>query len=176
MKALSSPDLSPLFSVTVFSSRPCVTLFIIKSLAVSFSFFFVVFFNGSYHTFTISSVLPFDSPPSFSAAHAVSPCPVPWLGSCDVCRLPCSLPICRSSCILVSDPHPLTAGAHLVADASLTHVPVLGVCNDHGKTYALYAITVFRKNPDGSEDCWKTYRRYSDFHDFHMRITEQVKT
>uniref|UniRef100_A0A8C9RN71 Sorting nexin 13 n=1 Tax=Scleropages formosus TaxID=113540 RepID=A0A8C9RN71_SCLFO len=48
-----------------------------------------------------------------------------------------------------------------------------GVCNDHGKTYALYAITVFRKNPDGSEDCWKTYRRYSDFHDFHMRITEQ---
>lgn len=51
-----------------------------------------------------------------------------------------------------------------------------GVCNDHGKTYALYAITVFRRNPDGSEDCWKTYRRYSDFHDFHMRVTEQVCT
>ncbi|KAI5091922.1 sorting nexin-13 isoform X3 [Silurus meridionalis] len=50
-----------------------------------------------------------------------------------------------------------------------------GVCNDHGKTYALYAITVFRKNPDGSEDIWKTYRRYSDFHDFHMRITEQFE-
>lgn len=49
-----------------------------------------------------------------------------------------------------------------------------GVCNDHGKTYALYAITVFRRNLDGTEDCWKTYRRYSDFHDFHMRITEQV--
>ncbi|XP_053084473.1 sorting nexin-13 isoform X3 [Pangasianodon hypophthalmus] len=61
------------------------------------------------------------------------------------------------------------------ADASLTHIPVLGVCNDHGKTYALYAITVFRKNPDGSEDAWKTYRRYSDFHDFHMRITEQFE-
>lgn len=52
---------------------------------------------------------------------------------------------------------------------------MLGVCNDHGKTYALYAITVIRKNPDGSEDTWKTYRRYSDFHDFHMRITEQVE-
>ncbi|XP_062899832.1 sorting nexin-13 isoform X5 [Mobula hypostoma] len=51
--------------------------------------------------------------------------------------------------------------------------PVAGVCNDHGKTYALYAITVRRRNPDGSEDGWKTYRRYSDFHDFHMRITEQ---
>lgn len=50
-----------------------------------------------------------------------------------------------------------------------------GVCNDHGKTYALYTITVQRRNPDGSDDFWKTYRRYSDFHDFHMRITEQVK-
>ncbi|KAJ0055382.1 hypothetical protein NL108_016678, partial [Boleophthalmus pectinirostris] len=50
-----------------------------------------------------------------------------------------------------------------------------GVCNDHGKTYALYAITVFRRNVDGSEDCWKTYRRYSDFHDFHMRILEQFE-
>ncbi|XP_056275838.1 sorting nexin-13 isoform X2 [Pseudoliparis swirei] len=48
-----------------------------------------------------------------------------------------------------------------------------GMCNDHGKTYALYAITVFRRSHDGSEDCWKTYRRYSDFHDFHMRIIEQ---
>uniref|UniRef100_A0A4W5KQG8 Sorting nexin 13 n=1 Tax=Hucho hucho TaxID=62062 RepID=A0A4W5KQG8_9TELE len=50
-----------------------------------------------------------------------------------------------------------------------------GVCNDHGKTYALYAITVLRRNHDGSEDSWKTYRRYSDFHDFHMRITEQFE-
>lgn len=50
---------------------------------------------------------------------------------------------------------------------------VAGVCNDHGKTYALYAITVRRRTPNG-EEVWKTYRRYSDFHDFHMRITEQV--
>lgn len=50
---------------------------------------------------------------------------------------------------------------------------VAGVCNDHGKTYALYAITVHRRNVN-SEEMWKTYRRYSDFHDFHMRITEQV--
>ncbi|XP_042712420.1 sorting nexin-13 isoform X15 [Chrysemys picta bellii] len=51
---------------------------------------------------------------------------------------------------------------------------VAGVCNDHGKTYALYAITVHRRNPT-SEERWKTYRRYSDFHDFHMRITEQFE-
>ncbi|KAG9333163.1 hypothetical protein JZ751_013421 [Albula glossodonta] len=62
----------------------------------------------------------------------------------------------------------------LVADACL-RPPMAGVCNDHGKTYALYAITVFRRNADGSEDSWKTYRRYSDFHDFHMRITEQFE-
>ncbi|XP_054846842.1 sorting nexin-13 isoform X4 [Eublepharis macularius] len=49
-----------------------------------------------------------------------------------------------------------------------------GVCNDHGKTYALYAITVRRRTPTG-EEVWKTYRRYSDFHDFHMRITEQFE-
>ncbi|KFV67082.1 Sorting nexin-13, partial [Dryobates pubescens] len=49
-----------------------------------------------------------------------------------------------------------------------------GVCNDHGKTYALYAITVHRRTPNG-EETWKTYRRYSDFHDFHMRITEQFE-
>uniref|UniRef100_A0A8C5HSS1 Sorting nexin 13 n=1 Tax=Gouania willdenowi TaxID=441366 RepID=A0A8C5HSS1_GOUWI len=50
-----------------------------------------------------------------------------------------------------------------------------GVGNEHGKTYALYAITVCKRNQDGSEDVWKTYRRYSDFHDFHMRITEQFE-
>lgn len=63
-----------------------------------------------------------------------------------------------------------------VADASFPAFwGAAGVCNDHGKTYALYAITVYRRNQDGSEECWKTYRRYSDFHDFHMRITEQVR-
>uniref|UniRef100_A0AAX7TZW8 Sorting nexin 13 n=1 Tax=Astatotilapia calliptera TaxID=8154 RepID=A0AAX7TZW8_ASTCA len=55
------------------------------------------------------------------------------------------------------------------------HLIFMGVCNDHGKTYALYTITVVRRNQDGSEDAWKTYRRYSDFHDFHMRITEQFE-
>ncbi|XP_057638281.1 sorting nexin-13 isoform X2 [Chionomys nivalis] len=49
-----------------------------------------------------------------------------------------------------------------------------GVCNDHGKTYALYAITVHRRSLN-TEEMWKTYRRYSDFHDFHMRITEQFE-
>uniref|UniRef100_A0A8C5PUH7 Sorting nexin 13 n=1 Tax=Leptobrachium leishanense TaxID=445787 RepID=A0A8C5PUH7_9ANUR len=50
-----------------------------------------------------------------------------------------------------------------------------GVCNEHGKTYALYAITVQRRGLDSVEEMWKTYRRYSDFHDFHMRITDQFE-
>lgn len=62
-----------------------------------------------------------------------------------------------------------------ISDTDKKSKDAFGVCNDHGKTYALYAITVFRRNHDGSEDCWKTYRRYSDFHDFHMRITEQFE-
>uniref|UniRef100_A0A8C1PJT7 Sorting nexin 13 n=1 Tax=Cyprinus carpio TaxID=7962 RepID=A0A8C1PJT7_CYPCA len=62
------------------------------------------------------------------------------------------------------------------SDAFLNLLPVAGVCNEHGKTYALYTLTVIRKNSDGSEDIWKTYRRYSDFHDFHMRITEQFES
>ncbi|XP_058038725.1 sorting nexin-13 [Ahaetulla prasina] len=49
-----------------------------------------------------------------------------------------------------------------------------GVCNDHGRTYALYTITVQRRTLTGNDE-WKTYRRYSDFHDFHMRITEQFE-
>uniref|UniRef100_A0A665U4M1 Sorting nexin 13 n=1 Tax=Echeneis naucrates TaxID=173247 RepID=A0A665U4M1_ECHNA len=69
-----------------------------------------------------------------------------------------------------------TGSINLVTDACLPGFwGAAGVCNDHGKTYALYAITVVRRNQDGSEDCWKTYRRYSDFHDFHMRITEQFE-
>ncbi|XP_078233296.1 sorting nexin-13 isoform X4 [Pogona vitticeps] len=67
--------------------------------------------------------------------------------------------------------------SNVPADESIqlhAYISDTGVCNDHGKTYALYAITVRRRTPGGDE-VWKTYRRYSDFHDFHMRITEQFE-
>uniref|UniRef100_A0A671RVX0 Sorting nexin-13-like n=1 Tax=Sinocyclocheilus anshuiensis TaxID=1608454 RepID=A0A671RVX0_9TELE len=72
--------------------------------------------------------------------------------------------------------HDLSSGS--VDESAQLHAFIsdTGVCNDHGKTYALYTLTVIRKNSDGSEDIWKTYRRYSDFHDFHMRITEQFES
>ncbi|XP_078454061.1 sorting nexin-13 [Lampetra fluviatilis] len=50
-----------------------------------------------------------------------------------------------------------------------------GVGNEHGKSYTLYAITVMRRHHDGSQDSWDTFRRYSDFNDLHMRITEQFE-
>lgn len=139
--------------------------------------FCVIFYSLLYRSiaFTVSSVLPFGFSPSCpSPLH--SPVfrhfPVLWLRSIHdpISHLPPRLypGVWPLSSDLWSDPC-------WVADASLTHLPLLGVCNDHGKTYALYTLTVFRKNSDGSEDTWKTYRRYSDFHDFHMRITEQVK-
>uniref|UniRef100_A0A8C4PWW2 Sorting nexin 13 n=1 Tax=Eptatretus burgeri TaxID=7764 RepID=A0A8C4PWW2_EPTBU len=50
-----------------------------------------------------------------------------------------------------------------------------GVGNEHGKAYTLYAISVTRRLADGNWDNWDTFRRYSDFHDLHMRITEQFE-
>lgn len=95
---------------------------------------------------------------------------------------PATLPFCPLPVfLLLFSTHPIFQFPFLdvlldrVADACLPGFwGAAGVCNDHGKTYALYAITVFRRSQDGSEETWKTYRRYSDFHDFHMRITEQV--
>lgn len=173
---LSRKLLFPPLTCAPHSKPLCITLFIIRSMAVGFSIFFfllcVIFFHGfvipSPLLFLLFFLLIFFSPlrPAtlflfrFISGHVM---PVTCL----------PLPIRSSPRILVF--WPLSAGRCSVPDASLTHIPLLGVCNDHGKTYALYAITVFRKNPDGSEDTWKTYRRYSDFHDFHMRITEQVQ-
>ncbi|XP_064614649.1 sorting nexin-13-like [Liolophura sinensis] len=60
---------------------------------------------------------------------------------------------------------------------SLTaHISQTGILKDPdkgGKSYAVYAITVNRKSVDGEEDVWDVYRRYSDFHDLHMCITEK---
>ncbi|ESO99642.1 hypothetical protein LOTGIDRAFT_173651 [Lottia gigantea] len=44
-----------------------------------------------------------------------------------------------------------------------------------GKSYAIFAITVKRKVPDSEEETvTDVYRRYSDFHDLHMLITETI--
>ncbi|XP_055874295.1 sorting nexin-13-like isoform X2 [Biomphalaria glabrata] len=44
----------------------------------------------------------------------------------------------------------------------------------NGKSYAIFFITVKKKDPySEQEDGWDVYRRYSDFHDLHMILTEK---
>lgn len=51
-----------------------------------------------------------------------------------------------------------------------------GICNEHGKSYALFAINVIRFWPgsDGSIklDKWDTFRRFSEFSDLHESLKE----
>lgn len=135
--------------VPILSLSPMLYVYLLHSLF--FLFFLLLLFEHA-HTFLFSSLsstcfLCFPPPPHFLHTSFFPPFPF-WGYNSGVA----------------------------VADACLPGFwAAAGVCNDHGKTYALYAITVYRRNQDGSEECWKTYRRYSDFHDFHMRITEQVQ-
>ncbi|CAL1526462.1 unnamed protein product [Lymnaea stagnalis] len=57
--------------------------------------------------------------------------------------------------------------------AQITHSGVIKE-PETGKSYAVFAITVHKKDPySDEEDVWDVYRRYSDFHDLHMILTEK---
>ena len=46
-----------------------------------------------------------------------------------------------------------------------------------GKSYAVFAVTVKKKEPYAEdEEMWDVFRRYSDFHDLHMILAEKVST
>lgn len=47
-----------------------------------------------------------------------------------------------------------------------------GLCNDDGKSYAIYAVTVFRASSEGTVT-WTIARRYSDFDDLHIKLKEK---
>lgn len=49
-----------------------------------------------------------------------------------------------------------------------------GITSESGSTFAIYAISVSRRDPNGSEDKWNVLRRYSDFRDFHLAIIQKV--
>ncbi|KAK2144441.1 hypothetical protein LSH36_757g01003 [Paralvinella palmiformis] len=51
-----------------------------------------------------------------------------------------------------------------------------GICQEHGKAYAVYLITVTKHYSDNTEEIWDVYRRYSDFHDFHMILQDKFDT
>ena len=52
---------------------------------------------------------------------------------------------------------------------------VTGPCMEHGVKYTVYLISV-EKQCHGSDivEKWNVWRRYSDFHDFHMLLKEKV--
>ena len=56
--------------------------------------------------------------------------------------------------------------------ASITQA---GICKDKGKSYAIYSIQVCRTDSEGSSN-WIVCRRYSDFHDLHMKLKEKYSS
>ncbi|XP_059170227.1 sorting nexin-13-like isoform X2 [Physella acuta] len=58
-------------------------------------------------------------------------------------------------------------------NAQITHSGVVKE-PETGKSYAVFAINVHKKDPySEEEDVWDVYRRYSDFHDLHMILIEK---
>ena len=52
----------------------------------------------------------------------------------------------------------------------------VALVKEKGTTYAVYAIHVTRTDPKGVTEIWDVYRRFSDFHDLHMCLTERFDT
>uniref|UniRef100_A0A224Z721 Sorting nexin 13 n=1 Tax=Rhipicephalus zambeziensis TaxID=60191 RepID=A0A224Z721_9ACAR len=48
-----------------------------------------------------------------------------------------------------------------------------GIVRESSTTYALYAISVTRREPQSTEERWCVFRRYSDFDDFHILVLEK---
>lgn len=44
----------------------------------------------------------------------------------------------------------------------------------NGKAYAVFEITVRKREPHGREQVWDVYRRYNDFHDLHRILLDKV--
>lgn len=50
-----------------------------------------------------------------------------------------------------------------------------GRCNDLKTTYAIYILDITKLNESNNKaDYWQTYRRFNDFHDFHLIIKKNV--
>nr|XP_018666665.1 sorting nexin-13 isoform X1 [Ciona intestinalis] len=47
-----------------------------------------------------------------------------------------------------------------------------GICKEHGKTYAMFAVTVTRHWGNGRQESWDTFRRYREFYDLHLSLKE----
>ncbi|XP_022080022.1 sorting nexin-13-like isoform X2 [Acanthaster planci] len=56
--------------------------------------------------------------------------------------------------------------------ANITHSTLV---KEKGTTYAVYSIHVTRTDSKGVTEIWDVYRRFSDFHDLHMCLTERFE-
>lgn len=60
----------------------------------------------------------------------------------------------------------------VIVSAHVTQTGIVKESEKSGKSYAVYAVTV-KKKMVGDDEVWDVYRRYSDFHDLHMIITDK---
>ncbi|ESN97474.1 hypothetical protein HELRODRAFT_193210 [Helobdella robusta] len=51
-----------------------------------------------------------------------------------------------------------------------------GICQEHGKSYAVYLISVEKKTSDGAVSKWDVYRRYNDFYDLHTLLQSKFES
>ncbi|XP_064455979.1 sorting nexin-13-like isoform X2 [Ornithodoros turicata] len=65
---------------------------------------------------------------------------------------------------------PIFKGSEIFLNASIYSV---GLERDSSTTFAVYAISVIRDGAQMEEERWCTYRRYSDFDDFHIALLEK---
>lgn len=42
---------------------------------------------------------------------------------------------------------------------------------ENSRSHAVYQVRVVHRDPSGKEELWHVFRRYSDFHDFHLAIS-----
>ncbi|XP_069979776.1 sorting nexin-13 [Penaeus vannamei] len=47
------------------------------------------------------------------------------------------------------------------------------IVREGSKSHAIYIVCVMRKDASGQEELWHVFRRYSEFHDFHLSITSK---
>ena len=65
-----------------------------------------------------------------------------------------------------------TSGSDVRLSASITQA---GICKDKTKSYGVYSIQVCKTDSEGSSN-WIVCRRYSDFHDLHMKLKEKYSS
>ena len=70
-----------------------------------------------------------------------------------------------------SMPPPQSPSAESYLCASIYNT---GIVRRGTSTYALYAISVTKLEPNQMEAKWCVFRRYSDFHDFHTKLLKLV--